>query len=168
MKETIFVERGVSFWDLWLLPRLDIFAGLKNEDDIPGNSPEFMPWDNSLNKDLDDAMDFHCALTAHLPKDDRRKFSCSTPERTAYGYQRLLAGIAISSERIIQDCERVLTSMLVFFEADGIFMPGLANHTGHREIRRGGHGGACTRRTDEKILAAGIYVNPDTLLAFNG
>ena len=45
----------------------------------PGNSPELMPWDNSLNKDVKDALLFHSCLTHdELDEEDNLKFSLSS------------------------------------------------------------------------------------------
>ena len=45
----------------------------------PGNSPELMPLDSSLNKDLHDAVRRNIGATAHLEDGDPRKFSMASP-----------------------------------------------------------------------------------------
>ena len=61
----------------WLLPMNQLGADdkdLKAYMNRPvGNSPEMMPWDCSLNKDLKDAVMRHVCYTCHLPEDDERK-----------------------------------------------------------------------------------------------
>jgi hypothetical protein len=44
-----------------------------------GNSPEMMPWDCSLNKDIKDAIMRHVCYMCHLSENDICKFSLSTP-----------------------------------------------------------------------------------------
>ena len=46
-------EKG--YYDRWLLPKLDLLAGTIYRFSLPGDSPELMPLDNSLNKDVDDS-----------------------------------------------------------------------------------------------------------------
>ena len=86
-----------------------------------GNSPEFMPLDNSLNNDIIQAHEYHCALSYHLPYNHLAKFSTKTPNWVQKGISRLVdlkdltdvsgeVGVP-SSARIIQDCDRALDSM---------------------------------------------------------
>ena len=66
----------------WILP----VNGL--QDDNPalrkyrmrpvGDSPEFMPWDTSLNNDVHCAVDRHVTMTNNMAKDDKDKFDLST------------------------------------------------------------------------------------------
>ena len=69
----------------WLVPSLGCNKGTKYEGRPVGNSPEFMPLNNSLNQDIKLAHDFHCALTSCLEITDPRKFSNSTPKMIAQG-----------------------------------------------------------------------------------
>jgi hypothetical protein len=83
---------------------LHLDEGLKFYQFMPcGNSPELMPLDNSLNKDLHEAVSRHRAATCHIRDgEDEQKFSISTPERGVDAYFRRLQG-APTSERITQE-----------------------------------------------------------------
>jgi hypothetical protein len=64
----------------WLLPLEKLQAGTRYNDSIPGDSPELMPLDDTLNQDIHSSARYHVAITSHLPKDDPRKFSFATPK----------------------------------------------------------------------------------------
>ena len=102
-----------------------------------GNSPEFMPLDNSLNNDVKKEHDFHCALTSHLLISDEKKISDTNPKLILRGIKRLVEGHlpsdgVPSSKRIIEDCDRALDSMRKVFEHNSAIVPGLANRNGRR------------------------------------
>jgi hypothetical protein len=105
----------------WLLPLENLQAGTRYHDSIPGDSPELMPLDETLNQDIHSTARYHVAITSHLPKDDPRKFSFSTPKEISRAYLRLVdrhTGGAPSSRRIIQDCEKWVRSMLYFSDLE--------------------------------------------------
>ena len=81
--ECIAWMKEVGYYKWWLLPQLDLLKDTPYHGKLPGDSPELMPLDNSLNKDYDDSAKKHCAVTMHLPwneiKKDRKKFSLATP-----------------------------------------------------------------------------------------
>ena len=56
----------------------------------------------SLNKDVDDGVARHCALTGKLKDDDPKKFLRDTPERLTSAYLRVWTGWP-PSERIVED-----------------------------------------------------------------
>lgn len=60
-------EQG--YYSRWLLP-LEINRGTCFFGRPVGNSPEMMPMDSSLNKDVDDEVSYHCSLTSTLPEDN--------------------------------------------------------------------------------------------------
>jgi hypothetical protein len=136
--------RGRSYYERWIHPLLDLNAGTYYAMRPPGDSPALMPMDASLNKDVDDAFNDHCGFTLHLPDDDPRKFSLSTPARGASSYIRLynpppeVRGPgdpeigAPTSTRIIQDTNRVLKSLRTIMEHRGIKVKGLGNNKGCR------------------------------------
>jgi len=63
----------------WLLPQLGLLKGTRYEHKLPGDSPELMPMDSTLNKDIDDSAKRHVAVTRHITdKNDHRKFSLAT------------------------------------------------------------------------------------------
>jgi hypothetical protein len=137
----------------WILPEqmlLHDIPGLSAYRDRPiGNSPENMPWDNSLNQDLHMGVNRHCSITQEMSEDDPRKFSLSSPARGLHAYRRVLEGCP-SSERILKDCERVLTSLEVVRKKNGILCPelGSTNKGKRREMSAGGnnHGGKRIRK----------------------
>ena len=76
----------------WLLP----MNGLQDETPYAGrpvgNSPEFMPLNNSLNRDILHSLRFHCVLRRFLldgegtDKEERNmRFSFSTPKEITRG-----------------------------------------------------------------------------------
>ena len=79
---------GRTIYDRWLNPKNDLNFGTTYHGRCVGNSPEFMPLDNSLNNDLQLSHRYHCAVTAHLPDNDARTFSFSTPLRIARGIKK--------------------------------------------------------------------------------
>ena len=86
------------------------------------NSPEFMPLDTHLNQDLHSSHDYHSTVTQHLEDDDPRKFDGSTPKRMSDSYHRLFhpdTGVAPSSDRILEDIQRVFHSLKLVHAAEG-------------------------------------------------
>ena len=76
---------GTSVYDRWLIPKNNLNLNTLYHEKCVGNSPELMPLDNSLNYDLQLSHRHHCAVTAHLPYTDERKYSLSTPLRISKG-----------------------------------------------------------------------------------
>ena len=68
-----------GYYKRWLIPQKGCNADTVYANRPVGNSPEFMPLDNSLNQDIQVSLSLHCAVSAHLPDDDSRKFSMRTP-----------------------------------------------------------------------------------------
>ena len=139
---------GVIIKKRWLVPQLGLNAGTVYQGRPVGNSPEFMPLDNSLNADITRSHDFHCRATASLHKDDPRRFSMATPKTISQGIHRLFQcdesqeGVP-SSSRIIHDCDQVWDSMETVLAHDGAVVEDLCNRNGicYRRIgeeKRGG------------------------------
>ena len=129
--------RSKGYYKKWLLPTKNLYDNspdlLKRYKDNPiGNSPEFMPWDSHLNQDLHAAHDHHVTLTRHLPDDDPRKFDGSTPKRMASSYTRLLS-ITPTSQRVREDCSRVLHAFQAVYDLKGAILEG---EYGERSGRR--------------------------------
>ena len=121
---------GVSIKDRWLVPQNGVNGGTVYEGRPVGNSPEFMPLDNSLNADIKRSHDYHCVVTWHCATGDRRKFSMSTPRLIARGIRRLLEnkdGGVPNSERIMNDCDKALDAMYTVYLAGGCIIPELAD-----------------------------------------
>ena len=65
MSNTIF--DGKIIMDRYLVPQNQLNAGTLFCGRPVGNSPEFMPLNNSLNQDILMCHRYHCAVTYHLP-----------------------------------------------------------------------------------------------------
>ena len=137
-------EKG--YFDRWLGPVLgcnDIVTipgqpekvSTRYKERPPGNSPEVMPNDNSLNRDLKCAHDLCVSLTHHLPNSDPRKFSKSTPREISRGILRLFdpdTGCSPKPARIVQDISRVPDALKKIVLFGGGIVPGLADRNGIR------------------------------------
>ena len=77
-------EHGKSYWDRWLTPQQRLNQGTVYAERPVGNSPELMPLDCSLNKDINDCVARHVLETQDCEWDDdvgireNAKFDCST------------------------------------------------------------------------------------------
>lgn len=174
MKEQVIGER--SYYDIWILPqfglnkRNDVIDGLSRYDGRPvGNSPEFMPWDNSLNKDIDDDVLLHVCLTDDLKKGPdgkypKERYSLETPKLGAEAYRRrvdpalLPLGSPLPS-RIVHDIKKALDAFKVVYDNGGAQCPWLANQNGHRREHRplggnwgGNWGGKRVRKAAEELV----------------
>jgi hypothetical protein len=132
-----------DYYKRWLLPVEGLNHGTTYEARPVGNSPEMMPWDCSLNKDVHDAFDRHRALTDALPAADPKKFSSATPRLLEDGYRRLLEKGVPTSQRIVGDITKCMGKNLDgIIAAKGVVVQGLGNRTGIRYQAMGkGHGG---------------------------
>ena len=64
-------------------------------------------------------------------KDDRL-ITMTTPKETARSYKRIFdptTGVAPKSERILQDVNKVVHALQVIYEAEGVYVPGLAGRS---------------------------------------
>jgi hypothetical protein len=165
--------RGKTYYERWVLPEngLNDTAELKLYKGRPvGNSPEMMPWDCSLNKDILDSMNRHVLITKDLPEEDERKFSLSTPARIDSCIRRLVfpssailtSGIDIgvpSAKRIAQDVLKCFgQNILDIIAAQGATVQGLGDRKGVRFAKKGGHGG---RRPANAILKEEPWLHED-------
>ena len=62
-KETIVWMKENNYSHRWLLPMNGLQEGTPYYGRPVGNSPEFMPLDNSLNRDILHSLSFHCVLS---------------------------------------------------------------------------------------------------------
>ncbi|GFH53203.1 hypothetical protein CTEN210_09679 [Chaetoceros tenuissimus] len=120
-------EKGI--YKHWLLPEAGLFSkehdpSLKRYQGRPvGNSPELMPLDSCLNRDIHMAVDTACADTAAMKDDDPKKFSMRTPKHGTSAYLRLLqTNVAI---RIVQDIDLFPKAVIAISEAEGKLIPDL-------------------------------------------
>ena len=85
-----------------------------------GNSPKFMPLDNSLNRDILHSLRFHCVLSRFVldgegtdEEERNMRFSLSTPKEIARGLKGIWESKmgTPSSARIIQDVDLALKAL---------------------------------------------------------
>jgi len=161
-----------GFLKRWVLPLNGLNKGGRYDGRPIGNSPELMPLDCSLFKDVDFSMSFHIALTSWLPPNHpeyAHRFSRATPALSRSSYMRILdpmTGVAPSSDRIVQDVQRCWTTHLrQIYEAKGAIVPGIGNRNGRRTVTglvpRGGKRVKRALGTDPRALA----VHADALRA---
>ena len=62
-KETIKWMKENNYFHLWLLPMNGLQDGTRYYGRPIGNIPEFMPLDNSPNRDILHSLSFHCVLS---------------------------------------------------------------------------------------------------------
>jgi hypothetical protein len=74
----------------WLLPLEDIQKGTRYHNYIPGDSPEMMQLDETLNMNIHACARYHVAIASHLPKGDQKKLSFSTPREISRAYLRIV------------------------------------------------------------------------------
>ena len=137
MKETQY--GNCSIFDRWLLPVNGLNEKTRYENKVVGNSPEFMPLDNSLNRDIQNCHDYHCILTNHLHRDDFRRFSKATPNLIDRGVRRIWddeVGCP-GSARILADIEKATNAMMMVMLEKGKMVPKLVNRNGHRNEKAG-------------------------------
>lgn len=139
-KSTVEWMKKMGYYERWLIPQMGLNGGTCYANRPVGNRPEWMPLDNSLNNDIQSSLSLHCAITAHLPDDDPRKYSFSTPSTIVSGIKHLYGndtGNVPSSRRIIHDCNKALQAFGVVHKYGGGMVPGLANRNGHRNLVEG-------------------------------
>eukprot|EP01047_Picozoa_sp_COSAG01_P077309 COSAG01_NODE_13878_length_1524_cov_1.350175_1_plen_257_part_00 len=89
------IDPTITMFDRWLLPKLELNVGTAFDGRPVGNHAEHMPWDSSLNKDVDDCVGLHVDLTDRIKKGadgkwPAEKFLCSTPRLQDAAYLRVL------------------------------------------------------------------------------
>jgi hypothetical protein len=115
-KKSVQYMKEKRIFDNWLLPWGRLQEGTRYHESIPGDSPEPMSLDETLNMDNHASARYHVAITSHLPNDDPRKYSFSTPKEISRAYLRLVdpaTGGAPSLTRIVQDCDKLSSGEMV-------------------------------------------------------
>ena len=134
MMNTTFPGETTHVYKRWVKPEngLNDHFGPKWWRRPIGNSPELMPLDNSLNQDVHESGRRHTLMSLTIRdrdnKDDRL-ITMTTPKETARSYKRIFdptTGVAPKSERILQDVNKVVHALQVIYEAEGVYVPGLA------------------------------------------
>ena len=153
----------------WLIPQNDLNIGTPYHGRPVGNSPEFMPLDNSLNYDVQSSHVHHCAVTAHLDENDVRKHSLKTPTRISRGIHRIFNhpnGVP-SSDRIIHDVYLAFEAFRIVYEAGGAMVPQLCDRNGGRRDAGGNgrqHGGP---REKCEIINEEMWLEPIAVEVFD-
>jgi hypothetical protein len=179
-RESIAWMKEQGYHDRWLLPLCDANEGTTFAGRPIGNSPEMMPLDSSLNKDVDDGVHRHISFTNHLDEDDPRKFSMATPKKGRHAYLRVwnsppvpsaVTGIIReggdpSSRRIVQDTNKFLVAIKVIREHKGVVVPGLGERKGHRgdEARENAKKGGIRIKETREVMdrrRAERWIHPD-------
>ena len=95
-KETIEWTKEKNYVHRWLLPMNGLQDGTHYDGRPVGNSPEFMPLDNSLNRDNLHCLHFHCVLSRFVldgegtdEEERNMQFSFSTPREISRGMKRI-------------------------------------------------------------------------------
>ena len=103
-----------------------------------GNSPEVIPMDSNLNKDLHEGVKWLCCIINSMCNSETKKISKTTATGLLSAYRRawdtsLLSEGYPSAKRIVQDIYRVVDyAYLRIFEAQGIVVPHLRTRRGQQ------------------------------------
>jgi hypothetical protein len=117
-----------------------------------------MPWDTSLNKDVDDCVARHVAVGYGLKEGDlfyRTRFSRQTLRKQTSAYKRVMdtaLGMekgSPTSNRICQDIQKFILALTGIRDARGICVQGLRSRAGHRTAAANGQ----VQRGREKKVA---------------
>lgn len=146
-KDTKKWMRDKGYLAKWILPEQNLYTddpALKRYlSSIPGDSPELMSLDFSLNQDGHVAVDCNISATASLHPSNPQKFSLATPSKGSSAYRRVWdpkTGTAPCSHRIIEDRSRVVHSLAVVRSAYGAIVEdeeirNASIRNGHRKIQ---------------------------------
>ena len=177
-KETIEWMKDKNCFHCWLLHMNGLQDGTPYAGLPVGNSPDFMPLDNSLNRDILHSLRFHCVLSRFVldgegtdEEESNMHFSFSTPKETARGLKRIWESKmgTHSSARIIQDSDLALKALEIFYRTNGDAVEGLSDRNGHiRKVLGEGKsvswGGARTKgKSREYELTKKMFLHSDLL-----
>ena len=118
------------------------------------------------------AVNRHFIWTANLSVDDERKFDLSTPLRATRAHKKIYdpdTGIAPSSSRILQDCDKVYESMETIRKEKGIRVDGVGERHGggrdHRLLAPRAAGGYRPRLSDPHDYSKAFAIHVDAVEA---
>ena len=140
-KDTIKWIKEKNYFHSWFLPMNVLQDGKPYNGHPVVNIPEFMPLDNSLNRDILHSFRFHCFLSRFLLDGERTdeeesnmSFSFSTPKEIARGLNRIWESKmgTPSLERIIQYVNLALKALEIVYRENGAAVEGMAGSNGHR------------------------------------
>ena len=132
--------RKKGFLHRWLLPLNGLKDGNPYAGRPVGNSPKFMPLDNSINRDILHSLHMHSDFIHHIvdgeeitEEESNMCFSYSTPREIAQILKRILDSKmgTPSSARIIQDADLGLKALYIVYRENGAAVEGLADRNGH-------------------------------------
>ena len=140
-KETFKGMNENNYSHRWLLPMNGLQDGTPYDGRPVVNIPEFMPLDNSLNRDILHSLRIHCVLSRFFmdregtDEEERNMyFSFSTTEEIARGLKRIWESKmgTPSLERIIQDVDMALKVLEIIHCKNRAAVEGLDDRNGHR------------------------------------
>ena len=138
-KEMITWMKKNNYLHHWFLPMNGFQDGTSYAGCPVGNIPEFMPLDNSLNRDILHSLRFHCVLSFFVldrertNEEDRNvRFSFDTSKEISRGIKLIweLKMGTPSSAKIIQDVDLALKLLEIVYHATGAAVEGLADRNG--------------------------------------
>ena len=133
--------RNNGYLNQWLLPLNGLQDGTTYADRSVGNRPEFMPLDNSLNRDILQSLHMHSVLSRYIidgeeidEEESNMCFSYSTPREISQGLKRTWDSKmgTLSSVRIIEYADLALKVLEIVYRANGTAVEGIAGINGHR------------------------------------
>ena len=140
-KETIKWMKENNYFHRWLLPTNGLQDMTPYTGCPLGNSPEFMPLDNILNRDILHSLRFNYVLSRFLldgegtDEEERNvRFSLSTLKEISRGLNRIWESKMRkpSLVRIIQDVDLALKALEIVYRENGAAVEGLADRNGNR------------------------------------
>ena len=144
-----------------------------------------MPWDCSLNKDFNDAIDYHVLQTHDLKEDHELKFSYTSPVRGSHCLKRVYEHNP-RGERIVHDVNQFPKHLVDIMEAEGCVVRDIGNSkkssasAGLRSGKRGlaaadaleedggkvdRRGGTRKRNPQAKVYKQTVILHPDAVKA---
>ena len=132
-----------------------------------GNSPEFIPLDDSLNNDIKLSHINNCLVGSHLRIDEEGKMFMKTPALIERGICRIWddAEGPTSSEQMICNIEKAIDIFEVVYNAKGSIVSSLCDGNEHRysTASTNQHGGKQVKSED---ITETIWLNSYTLSTF--
>ena len=145
-KDCVLFLKNEGIFKYFILPVMGCNDGTAFANRMIGNSPELNNLDSSLFADLIFLIQRHCAATRKLPINDARRFSLATPKLIQEVVKRLWTNDFITSERIIEDSDKIYNSSIPLILAHhGKVVENCSDRKGKRfskiEVKNNNHGG---------------------------
>ena len=140
-KETIEWMKYNNYYHRWLLPMKGLQDGTPYAGRPVANMPEFMPLDNSINRNILHSLRFHCVLSRFVlegegtdKEESNVRFSFSRPKEIARGMKRIWESKmgTPSSAQIKEDVYLALKALEIVYLTSGAAVEVLADRNGHR------------------------------------